>query len=342
MPQKNASQTSANQDGSSQQAPIWERLQNLFTVRSSDERYEERPHRRGMAITMSILVSSLLWFTFTMREMHTRIIEMPTQVINVPENQALSQIPPATVRVQVVGDGWSLLRLHLRPPIMPIDASQSEVQVSDAIPDLPSNVQVQSVSPNVMNLWKERRVSRRVPVQLRADIETRGTHDLLGPPDISPDSVEATGAASVIGELDYWPTAHRLFDDVRDSLDVLIPLSDTLNGLVTKDVGAVTLRAVAQEFTEGTRDLDVTVQGQPSTQTLVSLEPSTIRVRYRVPLSQYEDAQHAMDFFATVSYDEIRVDTTGYVRPNLELPDDIILRDVEIIPQRLAYYERID
>ena len=87
-----------------------------------------------MAITVSIVVSSLLWFTFTMRETHTKIIRMPTEVVDVPENQSLSQLPPDDVRVQVVGDGWSLLRLRLRPPTIPINASQNEFSVRDAIP----------------------------------------------------------------------------------------------------------------------------------------------------------------------------------------------------------------
>jgi hypothetical protein len=49
-----------------------------------------------------------------------------------------------------------------------------------------------------------------------------------------------------------------------------------------------------------------------------------------------------MDFFATVSYDEIRQDTTGRVQPDLVLPENVVLRDVEMIPQTLGYYERID
>ncbi len=335
-------QDSSNPDGTPQDLPIWERLYSLFSRRMASSRYEEEPHRRGMAITMSILVSSLLWFTFTMRETHTRIIEMPTEVVNVPEDQALSQLPAGTVRVQAIGDGWSLLRLSLRPPTIPINASQSEVRVAESIPELPKNVQVQSVSPNVVNLWKERRVTRSVPVQVAVEIETPITHDLVAPPEISPDSVEVTGAASVVGEVEYWPTVERAFQDVRDTLEVRVPLSDTLRGLVAKNIDAVTLRAVSKEFTEGAREIDVTVQGQPSTQTLVSLEPSTIHVRYKVLLSQYQEAQEAMDFYATVSYDEIRNDTTGQVRPHLELPDDIVLRDVQMIPQRLGYYERID
>lgn len=335
-------QQSEKSDKKLRESALWERLQSLFSRRVPEESDDAIPHRRGLAITTSILVSSLLWFTFTMRETHMRIVDLYTEVVNIPENEALSQLPPETVRVQVVGDGWSLLRLRLNPPPIPVDASHSEVQIINAVPELPGNVQVQGVSPNVLNLWKERRITRYVPVRPQFQITTPPTHDLLAEPRITPESLQVTGATSVVGELDYWPTLEWSFEDVRDSLDVRVPLSDTLRGLVEKDVESVAVFAVAREFTEGSREIEVEVQGQPSTQRLVSLEPSTIRVRYRVPLSQYQDAQRAMDFYATVSFDEIRTDTTGLIEPQLSLPDDMVLRDVEMIPRRLQYYERID
>lgn len=291
---------------------------------------------------MSILVSSLLWFTFTMRETHTEIIEMPTEVVNVPDRESLRQLPPSEIRVQVVADGWSLLRLRLDPPTVPINASQDQINVRDAIQNLPKNVEVQSVSPNVLSLWKERRISRTMPIVSRVDIDTPPTHDLIEDERLTPDSVEVSGAASVVGNLTRWPTVARTFEDVRDTLDVRVPLSDTLSGLVIKSVSDVRLQAVSQQFTEGSREIDVTVQGQPSTRTLVSLEPSTVNVRYRVLFSQYREAMRAMDFFATVSYDEIRRDTTGRVMPELHLPDSIVLKDVEMRPSQLGYYERID
>lgn len=335
------------QDNSSQVNPVqgsalWDWLQSLFSRRAIRERFEDPSRHRGLAITAAILVSSLLWFTFTMRDTHTTILQMPTEIVNLPEEQALSQLPPENVRVQLVGDGWSILRLRLSPPTIPINAAEDEVNILSTIPELPKNVDIQSVSPNRFSLWREERVTRRLPVSNLAEIETPATHDLVSPPVLIPDSVEVTGAASVVEELEMWPTERVIFENVRDTLDVRLALSDTLAGLVSKNVETVNLRAVSEQFTEGFREIDVTVQGQPSSQTLVSLDPSTIRVKYRVLFSQYQDALDAMDFFATVSYEEIRQDTSGRVRPHLNFPDGIVLHDVEMIPQTLGYYERIE
>lgn len=325
-----------------QGSALWDWLQSLFSRRAIRRRFEDQPRHRGLVISAAVLVSSLLWFTFTMRDTHTTILQMPTVIVNLPEAQALSQLPPESVRVQLVGDGWSILRLRLSPPTIPINAGEDEINILSTIPELPKNVDIQSVSPNRFNLWKEERVTRRLPVTNLAEIETPATHDLVSPPILIPDSVEVTGAASVVEELETWPTDRVIFENVRDTLDIRLPLSDTLAGLVSKNVEAVNLRAVSEQFTEGWREIDVTVQGQPSSQTLVSLDPSTIRVKYRVLFSQYQEAMDAMDFFATVSYEEIRQDTSGRVRPHLNFPAGIVLLDVEMVPQTLGYYERIE
>ncbi len=311
-------------------------------TRPSDRNAETGSQRRTVEIALAILLSTLLWFTFTMRETHTRTIELPVEVVNVPADQALSQYPPDMVNVQAAGEGWTLLRLGLRSPVVPIDASQSQVQVLDAVSEFLPEVQVQSVTPAVANLFKERRMVRVVPIQPNVTLETPATYDLLAPPEVFPDSVTVAGAVSVVSGLTEWPTVPQAFQAVRDTLEVRMALVDTLGGLVDRNVEDVLLRAISREFTEDTREIVVTVQGQPSTRQLVSLEPSAVVVRYRVMLSQYQDAQQAMDFFATVSWDDIRRDTTGYVEPHLEVPDGIELRDVEMIPQRLAYYQRID
>ncbi len=313
----------------------------LFQRRPARKEPDDRPRRRGVTVTVSVIVASLLWFTFTMRETHTRNLQIATEVRNIPESQALSQLPPERVRVQVVGDGWSLLRLQFSPPVVAINAAQDEVSVRDAL-NIPKSIAIQNVSPSQIVLSKERRITREVPIELNVDIRTPATHSLIAPPTVRPDSVEISGAASVVSGIQSWPTQYRRFDNVRDSLIARVPLSDTLRGLVTRNIDYVQIEAVSEHFTEARRVIGVTVQGEPSTRQLVSLEPSSIEVRFNVVSSQYQEAMRAMDFYATVSYDEIRQDTTGRVRPQVHLPEGIIMRDVRWRPERLAYFERID
>lgn len=332
----------ASTNASSANAPSWRRLRSRFSRNGRDDRYpDDRPRRRGLVITICVLISVVLWFTLTMRETYSVEVKMPTRVVNVPAGEALTAMPPSTVDVQVEGEGFRLLRLFYDLPSIPINVAQDEANLRNAVyavPALATGINVTSITPTTVTLQKGPRVTRTIPVRPRVDVETPPTHDLLDSVRVVPDSVVVSGAASIVDSLEAWPTVRRTFEDVRDSITVGIPLVDTLSGLVERSAQEVTLHAGVEEFTEGTREVDVIVRSAPSGEETVTLERPTIRVRYRVPLSQYAEAQQASDFFATVSYDEIRADNTGRVQPKLHLPVGLLLRDVEMTPSTLRYY----
>jgi hypothetical protein len=117
-----------------------------------------------------------------------------------------------------------------------------------------------------------------------------------------------------------------------------VALVDTLEGLVERSEEYTTVRAKSTQFTEGRRKLEVIVQGAPTDEKVVTLVPETIEVRFNVPLDQLNEALRTTFFTATVSYDVIRSDTTGRVRPILNLPPTLMLREVYAEPATLRYY----
>jgi hypothetical protein len=321
---------------------FWDRLgARLSNPSYRDPHGPERPARNGIAIVVCVLISMILWFTFTMQETYTIVLQMPTEVSNVPDDQALASLPPATARVQVQGEGYQLIQLYYNPPSIPIDARRNQISLEDAVPELPKNVRPLSVSPRTVDLVKEQRVSRRIPIRVGGVFRTPPTHDLIEDPRTIPDSVVVSGAVSIIENLDYWPTERFVVENLRDSTTVSTRLTDTLRALVTRDVESVSVVARAMEFTEARREVDVTVTGAPPGRQVVTLEPASIVVRYRVPIHQYSRSLVAPDFFATVTYDQIRADTTGRLRPDLQLPDNLMLRDVVKTPPLLRYYIRL-
>ena len=322
--------------------PFWEWIQGVFAPRPGgmDASGDRPPPRRGIAITVCILVSAFLWFTFTIRGVYTATITFPTAIHNLPDDEALASLPPENVRVQVEGEGFALIRLNYNPPTVPIDASNDVVGIEETVRRLPQGVRITNVSPTTFNLRKESRITRTIPIQPRIDVRTPSTHDLLEPPVLTPDSVRVTGAVSIVSDLEFWPTEERVFRDVRDSVAAVVTLADTLDGLVQRSVQSTFVRARSRQFTEGMREIPVNVIGGPDR--AVTLDPSSIRVRYRVLFSQYQDALEAPDFFSTVSFEDVLTDTTGRVRPTLHLPSDIVLRDIEMIPPILRYFQRLD
>jgi hypothetical protein len=59
------------------------------------------PRRRALGIVLSLLVAFLLWFSFSLREQYTVVVEMPIEIGRLPEGRALAELPPEGARVTI-------------------------------------------------------------------------------------------------------------------------------------------------------------------------------------------------------------------------------------------------
>lgn len=296
------------------------------------------PRHRGLVYAICFLTSALLWLTLSMRQTYTTVLMLPTRVENLPAGQALRTLPVPHIQVQVRGEGIDLLRLYYNRPSIPLNAAQEEADLKEAATGMLQGIEVETVNPGTLRLHKEARVTRTIPLQLRAVIVPPPGYDLVQAPRLDPDSVVVTGAQSILDHLTAWPTVARTFEDVKDSLHMELALYDTLKGLVVRQAGSTRLTVRVEPFTQGLRDLEIRVEEMPTVAPLVTLEPAVVRVQYLVPISQYDAALHDPDFSATVSYDSLRSDTTGRVQPHLNLSPRLNLRNIEVIPATVSYY----
>ena len=324
---------------SDSQVPIFlDRLRTIFRASDEEGRPDGDPHR-GTALAVCVLLSFVLWLSLTLQEQRMVSVDFPVEVSQVPDGLALVELPPSTVRVQLQGTGLDLIGLVFTPPPIEVSATQQRVEVTEAL-DIPraNNARVESVNPRVIKLKTEPRVERRIPVRPRLSVKPAEAHELIEDPSITPDSVTVFGAESIISGLSAWPTDTLVLTDIRDTVRTTVSLKDTLQGLVERSETEVGVVAWAGKFAVETRKVTVEVTGVPTGQDLVALQPSSIRIRYRVLFDQLFASRRSSEFFATVSYSQIRSDTTGYVEPRIHVPSDLVIRDPEPIPARLRYY----
>ena len=324
---------------SDSQVPIFlERVRSLFRS-SEDPQQHEGDSRQGVVIAACVMLSLVLWLSLTLQEERTVTVDFPVVVEDVEEERALAQRPPSDVTVQLSGSGMDLLRIAFTPPPIRVTPGEGDVDVQDVL-TLPraTDAQVLSVTPSTFALRLEPRVERRLAVQPRFHVRPASSYELISPPTLRPDSVSVSGAESVVTGLSAWPTDSLDLRGVRDTVQRTVPLRDTLSGLVRRTPDAVEVTIRTGRFVEESREVKVEVTGVPAGQDLVALEPSTIQIRYRVLFDQLFESRRSSEFFATVSYSQIRSDTTGAVEPQIHVPSDLVIRDPEPIPPRVQYY----
>jgi len=272
-----------------------------------------------------------------MQETYTQVIDFPTEVLNLTQNEALATQPPDVVRVQLEGKGIQILRLYYNTPTLPIDASTSVVDMGLTAPEVINNVSVQSITPRTIEIAVEDRISKRIPVRSRVEMQFAAGFRMIGAVNLAPDSVTVSGARSIVESMESWPTEARRLGEMRDSLNAVIALSDSLNGLVDLEFAEVTVSADIQAFTESRRNVGVQASGLPPG-VQVTFSPATVEAIYQVPLSQFDQAMEAEDFYVFVPYDDILRDTQGRAFPMIHLPMGIDIQHAHFEPDVLMYY----
>ncbi len=317
---------------------LTERIRKTFS--GSERRgimVERSPRHKGLVIAFCGLAACFLWFTFSVRETFTQVFEFSTAIQNLPPELALTSLPPASVLVQLEGEGIQLLRLYYNPPTVPIDASADQVDLSLIMPELASNVSTTTVMPQIVNLEKEPREIKRVPIRSQVRILPVSGFHVVGRVRFDPDSVTVSGAESIINRLDFWPTEDRILSAVSDTVRLMISLSDTLEGLVDLDLTQTLLTADVPDFTEGNRAIEIRARDVPADQQ-ITFDPTTTNAVYQIPIAQFDLALDAEDFYAFVRYSDILADTTGRVYPLINLPAGIEMRSVRLSPESMRYY----
>jgi YbbR domain-containing protein len=294
-------------------------------------------------VTLSLIIAAMIWFMISMRESYSVVQDVDTRVVNVPSDEALVDYPPSSVQVQLEGQGWQLLKMYTRPQPILLNAASDRVDLLRAASEsFPSEITAQSVSPPQIELLLEPLEKKKVPIELQAELETSPPYDLLRNARVEPDSVEISGARSLIEGIDSWPTAHFSRDDINASFTEPLSLANLHGGLVALSPSTTLLIVAVTEFTEDERDIEVRVTGAPSADQRVRLIPDRVTVRYTVSLQEFERAKATDSLYATVAYTDILADTTGRIEPRIHLPENLSIRGLTVETPRLQYYLILD
>lgn len=326
---------------------ISERIKNFFSAETVDaENPDEKDlfaREKVIAFSIAFVFALSLWFVVNMNRDFNISVEVPIELGNLPDNLALRSEVPGHANVNVTGEGWQLISLYTNPPTVNLNAENQQINLFEQIRNMSgpfSDLNVMQVEPLMLDIETEEKATKRVPVISRVNLNLENQYGIIGEPSIEPDSVTLTGADSRLQELDGWETVEETFEDVSKSIEQSVNLKSPSDNLLLSE-DEVTFRADVAEFTEAEVRVPVRTRNLPSGMA-VSFNPSSIMVRFDVPIHQYSDVQGTRPFSAYVNYEDLEQDNTGYIVPEIEIINDefeIRLRSFQ--PPRVSYFNII-
>jgi len=282
-----------------------------------------------------------LWFIVNLNGSFIIELNIPVEPGNVPENMALTENLPEFVQVGVSGDGWQLMSLYGDPPTVILNIEDDEINLFDQVRQRLSYLQgvdIAKVQPLLLSVEMESKESKKVPIRINMDFEFQDRHGLVGEPVLTPDSITVTGAASRIENITEWQIQDTLkISNIRDDISATLPLNGS-DGVIELSETEVNIAADVSEFTEGETTVYIRTRGLPRGQN-VNYNPSSVTIRFDVPIEQYADIEEINPYEVYVPYSKIVEDSTGFITPDIELTaDQYELRLRSFQPRVVAYF----
>jgi hypothetical protein len=317
---------------------------NLPAADREQGRPEIKRSEKTIVFILAFVIALGLWMLINLGRDFVVTLELPLVYGEFPEEQAPVRPLPDYTRATFTGEGWKLLALYGNPPRITVNPDQSTTNIFDAIQNQITSTQDLSLNraePSVVEVRMEQALSRTVPIENNVEVSFRRQYGKLGEPMLRPDSVRIFGARSLVENITYWPTRKVVLENVNQTVSTTVELEDS-NDLIQVSHTAVRFDLDVTEFTEGEVRVPVELAGRNGRPALV-FTPSTVVIRYNVPVTQYSDVRNLSLFRAIVHYDEVEEDTSGYIVPDIEIEEseyEVSVRSVS--PRRVSYFRQID
>lgn len=292
-----------------------------------------------MVLGVAYVLAVGLWFMVNMDREFTITTNLPVVLGELSEGKALRQPIPTSVQVTLNGPGWDLMSAYGNLPNLVLDVRQEEVDVLASARDLLTGggVNVLRVQPFMLTIRIDERITKRVPIEPRLQIDFRNRYDLVGPIRLFPDSVDISGAKSVLDTIRSWPTRRDDISGVRDAMDLTLALVEP-SYIMQVSHPSVRIEADVAEYTEGEVRIPIRTRGQPRNRDVV-YSPTFVTVKYDVPIDEYTRSLGQVLFAAYVSYTMATRDSTGFVVPQIERTESSLnIRIRSFQPRTVSYY----
>lgn len=293
-----------------------------------------------MTIGLIGLLSVLLWVFVSFSDEFSVTLNLPTQVVDIPEQMSVSSVSSNNVSIGLKGTGWELAPHTLgRDPSFiipsPLEAGENEISIRNALAAnswLSSTLQLAEITPEKVIIKIENTKSKMVGIVPLISLSYKAGYGLVSPVNIDPDSVLITGPESLIDQISIVNTEGSVQRDLEGQSSAILKLDQQT--YVQTNISECKVDFNVQKIVDKTfDDLVISTKNLPSRYELI-LSPTKLSVVLRGGIGQLSKLKNE-NLNVFVRFDQALIDTSGAITPIIEIPDFTSLIDIK--PNRLEY-----
>ncbi|AFH49092.1 Hypothetical protein IALB_1382 [Ignavibacterium album JCM 16511] len=291
-------------------------------------------------IIVSVLFSVTVWVSIALSDEYYSTYKLPIAVIDLPSGYTVGNNLPESITVRLKGDGWKLMSFELGSTeyFYVSVKGDSGVITANLLANVENNpwfaagINILDITPKNIRLVVEPIAEKKLKIIPELNLDFKEGYSLATKVLVEPDSVLFRGPASVIKQMETYSTKKISLKNLDQKTSVLAELQD-LRGFET-DQKFVNIILDVQRIVENSiNEIPVNVINKP-TNVEVILIPNTISCTFRGGVNILGKIS-VNDVIATVDYNSVITDTLGFVKPEIQSPENLNLLSVR--PDKLKY-----
>lgn len=291
----------------------------------------------------------MFWFFNALNKEYYAEIQVPLKYTNLPENKLVAGSLAQSVDVKITAFGHTVMNYKTSSSNSAIiDLSKHTLHqvssdnqkfyiltssIKDEIAnELGPEVDIKKISPDSLIFNLAEVINKKIPIKSNLNLSFKKQYKLKDAIIFKPDSVKIKGVASLLDTLDYVYTEELSFENIEDSIDVVVDILE----LPGTEINPPKARCIipVERFTELSINIPITIVNAPAGYS-VKLFPSEAKMTCNVGFSKYqkifkEQFQLDADFAGSFSEKNTRI------RLNLKnIPDGV--SNIRIHPKTVEY-----
>lgn len=297
--------------------------------------------RRITILSISFIFSVFIWLYINLSQSYIIDLNVPLN-IKLSGKQAMGNEMPSSIDITVKGKGWDLISLMLsKSAAFNLDLTNykrdtriSTIQEIRNLLNIPNTISVINIYPDTLEITFDNLTEKMVKVKNNISVNPKEGYIIIGNPIITPDSVKITGATSVLSKIKFISTESLMLNDINANVTKTVRIKDTLPNIIKIEPKLVSVAFKIELAAEKEFDgVNVSVQGLPEDKEIIIIPPK-IKLTFRGGVEQLSDIS-LENIIVSVDFKSVDKDSTGYVTPDIELPDNLNLIKYE--PQQFQY-----
>ena len=288
--------------------------------------------RKFNVFVFFVLLALIYSMTSKLTSNYTKTIVFVVKPVDVPSDQVVLDQSIDSIGLELEAYGYNLAKYYIDQPIIEISLNdlnkvKSKYQwtkqrnFSDLQSKFNKSVRLVSSSVDQIEFIIEQYESKKVPVELKLELDYKSGFDSFNEYKLSKDSIMITGPNSLIDTINMIQTHKLVLNQIDSEINTKIRIKPSENNNITHSDTELDFQLKVEKFTEESIKVPVTIVNIDDNMK-INYYPKVVSVLYRVSIREYKSV-NPMDFRVECDLNTINRDNSVLISSITKKPNNV-------------------